>query len=220
MLRDVDLSEISDGKLYTANDMVKADCMDCIGCSECCRIMADTIILDPYDVFRLSLGIGSSFAELMAEKRVEIGLVDGILLPYLCMREDTGACSFLDEEGRCSVHSHRPGFCRLFPLGRVYDEEGDFKYFLQTHECVKTNRTKIKVSKWIDTPNLKKYEEYIKSWHKLTRALNIKCDESGQYEVRKELTMNLIKLFFLMPYEEGDFYPQFDARLESFYSIL
>mgnify|MGYP000287869036 CR=1 FL=1 len=26
MLRNVDLSEISDGKLYDANDMVKADC--------------------------------------------------------------------------------------------------------------------------------------------------------------------------------------------------
>ena len=28
MLRNVDLSEISDGKLYDANDMVKADCKD------------------------------------------------------------------------------------------------------------------------------------------------------------------------------------------------
>mgnify|MGYP000367457226 CR=1 FL=1 len=27
MLRDIDLNEISDGRLYTANDMVKADCM-------------------------------------------------------------------------------------------------------------------------------------------------------------------------------------------------
>ena len=33
MKRDIDIKEISDGKLYTANDMVKTDCHDCIGCS-------------------------------------------------------------------------------------------------------------------------------------------------------------------------------------------
>ena len=31
--RDIDLKEISDGRLYTANDMVKIDCNDCAGCS-------------------------------------------------------------------------------------------------------------------------------------------------------------------------------------------
>ena len=29
MKRNIDLNEISDGRLYTANDMVKADCHDC-----------------------------------------------------------------------------------------------------------------------------------------------------------------------------------------------
>ena len=33
MRRNVDLNEISDGKLYTSNDMVKADCYECQGCS-------------------------------------------------------------------------------------------------------------------------------------------------------------------------------------------
>ena len=39
MLRDIDLNEISDGRLYTANDMVKADCMGCQGCASCCQGM-------------------------------------------------------------------------------------------------------------------------------------------------------------------------------------
>ena len=38
MLRDIDLNEISDGRLYTANDMVKADCMGCQGCASCCQV--------------------------------------------------------------------------------------------------------------------------------------------------------------------------------------
>lgn len=220
MLRDVDLKEISDGKLYSANDMVKADCQDCIGCSECCRIMADTIILDPYDVWRMTNGIGVAFAQLMAEGKIELGLVDGILLPHLSMQGSTGACGFLSDEGRCSIHPYRSGFCRLFPLGRVYDENSDFKYFLQTKECLKTNRTKIKVSKWIDTPDFKRYEGFIKEWHALCRKLNIKLDESGDYELRKSLTMELVKIFYLVPYEESDFYPQYEGRRDVFIKAL
>ena len=39
MRREVTLEEISDGKLYDANDMVKADCQDCKGCCDCCKGM-------------------------------------------------------------------------------------------------------------------------------------------------------------------------------------
>ena len=39
MKRNVTLEEISDGNLYEANDMVKADCQDCKGCSDCCQGM-------------------------------------------------------------------------------------------------------------------------------------------------------------------------------------
>ena len=36
MKRQVTMEEISDGKLYTSNDLVKADCDDCEGCHACC----------------------------------------------------------------------------------------------------------------------------------------------------------------------------------------
>ena len=57
MRREVTLEEISDGKLYDANDMVKADCQDCKGCCDCCKGMGDSVLLDPYDVCRLSRGL-------------------------------------------------------------------------------------------------------------------------------------------------------------------
>lgn len=41
MRREVTLEEISDGRLYEANDMVKADCQGCSGCCECCRGMGE-----------------------------------------------------------------------------------------------------------------------------------------------------------------------------------
>ena len=39
MLRDIDMSQVSDGRLYSSRDMVKAGCDDCKGCSACCRGM-------------------------------------------------------------------------------------------------------------------------------------------------------------------------------------
>ena len=64
MRREQTLEEISDGKLYDSNDMVKADCHDCEGCCDCCQGMGDSVILDPYDVYRLTQKTGKSFNEL------------------------------------------------------------------------------------------------------------------------------------------------------------
>ena len=82
MRREVSLEEISDGRLYELNDMVKADCGGCEGCSQCCRGMGSSIILDPYDVYRLTTGIGKSMQELLATS-VELNVVDGVILPNL-----------------------------------------------------------------------------------------------------------------------------------------
>ena len=117
MRQNVSLAEISDGHLYKANDMVKADCGGCEGCSQCCRGMGSSIILDPYDVYRLTTGIGKSMQELLATS-VELNVVDGVILPNLKMQGTREACAYLDTEGRCSIHPYRPGICRVFTLGR------------------------------------------------------------------------------------------------------
>ena len=44
------LEEISDGKRYGLNDMVRAACNDCAGCSSCCEDMGESILLDPLDI--------------------------------------------------------------------------------------------------------------------------------------------------------------------------
>ena len=200
MKRNVSLEEISDGRLYTSNDMVKADCGDCQGCSACCHGMGESIVLDPLDIYRLTTNLEMSFEALM-NRYIELNVVDGIILPNLRMAGAQEACGFLDGNGRCSIHAHRPGICRLFPLGRYYEGDG-FKYFLQTNECKKENRTKVKVKKWIDTPNLKQYEAFISDWHNLLMKLEERANDSD------EATAKQIK-----PYDRSvDFYPQYEER--------
>lgn len=208
MIRNVSLEEISDGKLYGLNDMVKAGCDDCKGCSACCHGMGSSIVLDPYDMYRLTAGIEKSAAELLAES-LELHVVDGIILPNLKMSGEQEACAYLDKQGRCSIHPYRPGICRLFPLGRYY-ENGTFQYFLQVHECRKENRTKVKVRRWIDTPEAGRYEQYISDWHYYLKALQERITPDNA----KEISMYVLKLFYLLPYAaEQGFYEQFERRL-------
>lgn len=216
MKRYVSMEEISDGKLYRAQDMVKADCLGCRGCWKCCQGMGESILLDPLDIWRLEQGLGRGLSALMEEGRVALRVVDGVILPYLKMVGRQEACSFLGPDGRCTIHSLRPGFCRLFPLGRVYDEDGDFRYFLQTSECDHP-KAKIKVEKWLDTPGLKLYEDYIRSWHGLQTELRHGMESRADDEYNKRINMSLLSFFYLTPYESNEeFYSQFADRLAHF----
>lgn len=215
MLREIDLSEISDGKLYTANDMVRIECQECKGCSSCCHDMGESIILDPYDLYQLEKGLHTSFAELMQGK-IELHVVDGIIQPNLKMQEGTLQCGFLNSEGRCSIHELRPGFCRLFPLGRIY-EGGNFKYFWQIHECAYPNRSKVKIKKWLGIPELSVYENYIRSWHNFLKEVQEIITHTENEEIVRNLNMLVLNEFYVNQYEMGaaSFYEQFESRIST-----
>lgn len=226
MLRNVSLEEISDGRLYGLNDMAKLGCNDCSGCSSCCRGMGNTIVLDPYDVWRLTGGLGMSLQQLLAG-HLELNVVDGIILPNLKLAGDSEQCTFLNEAGRCSIHPYRPGICRLFPLGRYYEEDG-FRYILQVHECEKQNRSKVKIRKWMDTPDMERYDAYIADWHAFLSKLRVKLEketlagassdaadeEASSQDLAKSISMYVLQQFYLLLYDTSrDFYSQYEARM-------
>ncbi len=226
MLRNVSLEEISDGRLYGLNDMAKLGCNDCSGCSSCCRGMGNTIVLDPYDVWRLTGGLGMSLQQLLAG-HLELNVVDGIILPNLKLAGDSEQCTFLNEAGRCSIHPYRPGICRLFPLGRYYEEDG-FRYILQVHECEKQNRSKVKIRKWMDTPDMERYDAYIADWHAFLSKLRAKLEketlagassdaadeEASSQDLAKSISMYVLQQFYLLFYDTSrDFYSQYEARM-------
>lgn len=216
MRRNVSLEEISDGRLYCLRDMVKADCHGCRGCSKCCRGMGNSVVLDPYDIYRLQAGVHRNAVQLLQEGRLELHVVDGCILPNLNMSGEGERCTFLGADGRCSIHGSRPGICRLFPLGRYY-ENGDFKYFLQVGECSEKNRTKVKVEKWIDTPDPQRNHDFICAWHELLKAVEKAAAGNEDSVQAKSLNMELLNNFFLTEYNvEEDFYGQFYERLSRY----
>lgn len=213
MEREIDLNQISDGKLYLANDMVRTGCNECAGCSSCCRGMGDSIILDPYDMYSMEQGLGVTFESLMEDK-ITLNVVDGIIQPNIKMQQGNDCCAFLNEAGRCSIHAFRPGFCRMFPLGRIYEED-TFRYFLQVHECAYPNKTKVKVKKWLEIPELGKYEDYVRRWHFFLKEVQEIIKKTENDGIIKSLNMYLLNQFYVKMYDvTEDFYHQFEQRME------
>ncbi|MBQ7954880.1 MAG: YkgJ family cysteine cluster protein [Lachnospiraceae bacterium] len=214
MERQVDLMEISDGKLYGLNDMVKACANNCDGCSACCHGRGDTITLDPLDVHHLKTGLQTGFEQLMTGG-ISLGVVNGIIRPSMMMTEEEDSkCIFLNAQGRCGIHSFRPGLCRLFPLGRVYEEDG-IKYILLTGECVRENRTKVKVRKWIDMPDMDAYEKFLIEWHDFLKEIEAAVTDAKDDTFAKNLNMYVLRKFYVENFGETEeqFYLVFAQRL-------
>lgn len=208
------LEDISDGHIYDIEDMVKADTRGCNGCSVCCHDIGDLVVLTPFDVYELVNHLGMSFDTLLIDK-LALREEKQILLPYLKMQGDSKACSFLSEEGRCTIHGCRPNICRLFPLGRIYERD-NFKYFLQVDNCVEPNLGEVKVREWIGIKDYEQNKAFILEWHNLLKALAFRMKFIHEDSEKEALHNYLLDTFYRLQVNEGeDFYTTFDKRLSS-----
>lgn len=173
MKREIDINEISDGKLYDIDDLVRADTAGCGGCSACCHGVGELVHLNPFDVFCIRKATGLTFDALLSDMLV-LRPNGKLLQPHLGMHDESEACRFLSTEGRCTIHEHRPSICRLFPLGRVYDDQRDFKYILLKGACVKPKLDKIRVSKWINIDDYDANKTFLLEWYRLNKALTFR----------------------------------------------
>lgn len=215
MKRELDMSEVSDGQIYHINDLVRVGCNDCANCSECCRKVGDSIILDPYDIFNLEKGLGCGFEELISSGKIELRVVDGVIQPNLKIRDGGQGCNFLSEKGRCTIHDFRPGFCRLFPLGRIYDDDGSFSYYIQVKECPHQNKTKVKVKQWLGISGVQNYEKFVVNFHAV--LINLRQMLLEQPDREKELNMKFLNHFYLQPYDtEANVYEVLEDRINKF----
>lgn len=103
----------------------------------------------------------------------------------------------------------------------TFYENGGFQYFLQIHECRNQNRTKVKVKKWIDTPDLKQNTEYILKWHDFVNDVQEKLMKVADEGLFKRVNLFLLQHFFIELYHsDEDFYEQFNGRLEKAKAVV
>ena len=84
--------------------------------TSCCRDKRLSLL--PYDVLRLTRGLGCSSGDFLA-KHAELEIEPASGWPTLRIRLDpSGRCPFVTEEG-CAVYRDRPTCCRIYPLARA-----------------------------------------------------------------------------------------------------
>ena len=207
------MNEISDGKLYCAEDMVNAGAGGCKNCSWCCEDMCDTIFLDPYDIYALCKGIGKEYKELIDENYLEIGLNNLVSMPHI--KDRGNGCGFLTENKRCSVHDFRPGICRLFPLGRYYHDD-TFSYILQTRGCSAEVHDEVKVRDWLEIEDLEKYEEYVLKWHAVVKEISGFMMKPAAPGVKLKTHELFLEHFYEKSYDlSKEFLPQIYDRIKA-----
>lgn len=221
MLRDIDLSEISDGKFYQVDDVVHCGTKGCKNCYACCAVTGDAVVLDPYDCAALCYACNVGFDALL-ERHIGLRPVDGLILPFVNKTVDQNGeeiCVFLDDERHCMIYAARPGICRMFPLGRVYDAEArDFSYILQIHEC--EHRTEdVRIRDWLKIPQVERYEQFVKDWHFFMKDAEHVMHAHPEEDFVKKLCMAILNVFYRKPYGT-DFYGEFSERLNQMYEII
>lgn len=201
-------------KYLEAGDLAKIACNNCQGCHACCTGMGQSIVLSPLDIYRFEAGLDMTFEQLLASY-IELHVEDGVILPNMKMQERTEACGLLDENGRCSAHAFRPGLCRLFPLGRNY-ENNTFQYFVVEGACPHPQKSKVKISKWLEEPNLRQNEQFIAEWHYFIKDMkNVVQWTTDKPECAKKINMLILQEFYMNPYDiTQDFYEQYRQRKE------
>jgi len=195
--------------------MAKISCPSCSGCGECCRDMGDSVRLDPYDIYLLTENLGRPFSDLLNDC-LALHAEDGLVLPHLLMKEDgkgPSSCAFLDRNGRCSVHSFRPGLCRLFPLGREYDGSS-FSYFIVEGGCSMPGKSKVRISSWLGYEDLSSYEAFTAQWHYFVKDMQEILLQSPDSEESRQLALYILQKFYVQPWDPaGNFFAEFEERL-------
>ncbi len=89
--------------------------VDCF--TNCCRDVS--IILTPYDVLRMKKALHLDSTEFL-EKYTLLGCTKDQKVPVVLLKMNSGdkRCPFVTEEG-CSIYTHRPWACRMYPLGQA-----------------------------------------------------------------------------------------------------
>ena len=70
----------------------------------------------------------------------------------------------------------------------------------------------MKLKRWLDTPDLARYEKFVNDWHYFLEAVEHTIGDLSNEATAKKINLYILQNFFLLPFA-GDFYEEFDRRL-------
>ncbi len=143
----------------------------------CCKNFTERerIVLDPYDVYRLSRNRRAStgrFLELYADLRLDHETHIPIALLKYQGEESRNKCSFLRSFG-CAVYEDRPLRCRLYPLGIIWNRGASYFNLINNCPCGNdANSRSWTVRGWIAESKAEPYIENQRPLNDLYQNMN------------------------------------------------
>ena len=104
----------ADARVLSESDLLQLSC-GVNGCTSNCCTKSAPIVLNPYEIASICRESKMSYEDLL--DIVETDRVNGF--PLVMLPRDP-ACHFWTDRG-CRIYQDRPLACRLFPLGRVFE---------------------------------------------------------------------------------------------------
>ncbi len=92
-----------------SEDLTASDIFDCRQCGDCCLGYGGTYVTDD-DIRNIAEYTGED-PDLFVEKFCDISGGKPVLT-----QNETGKCTFFDEEKQCTIHPVKPRMCRAWPF--------------------------------------------------------------------------------------------------------
>jgi Fe-S-cluster containining protein len=180
------------------NEKFSFACHPGISCfGECCRKLR--LMLTPYDVVKLREKLGLSSKDFIDRfTTMEFRSPSYAPILFLKMSEQgEQTCPFLSSEG-CSVYSHRPSACRIYPVARATRYHGVHGVLLESFFLVKEahcrgfeENVEWSVRDWLKDQGLEEYHRFNDEWTRILMNPRLK----------KGLTGHQQELFYVATYE-------------------
>jgi len=138
----------------------------CDKSGRCCKDRFDNpILLSPYDAFRLQKNLNLSSSDFARKFGRKISGADSqlpiMLLEYQQSGNNHNKCPFLRSYG-CRVYEDRPLVCRMYPVGRITDEDMNYYFFLtKTADYCQLGKGKEhSIEQWLEETRVEPYFEW------------------------------------------------------------
>jgi Fe-S-cluster containining protein len=193
----------------------------CKACGKCCKHRED-ILLTPYDLFRIAADLHRTPKEII-ERYCEV--YEGGTSHFPVVRAvpvpPDNSCPFMRNR-KCSIHAKKPVVCRVYPLARMFTEEGESRYLFNGAGCKHDPKT-VTVREWIGDISTEESETAGRLWRDVIFTIGpaIQPDKlKVSADIRQQILAAVFAVLWLNYDIEAPFVPQLEKKIEALKNIL
>jgi Fe-S-cluster containining protein len=194
-------------------------CFECRQCADCCRNVANAVMLESLDVFRIARHFQMEPAEVVEMYSEARTVAWGAPILMLKTTGSNHSCVFL-ESGKCSIEPVKPRTCKLYPLSVGPDDDLVNRIIIKTperqfHYHGKSHRT----GDWADTNMSTEAAKYIELEYRAFQSLGWDIRRIPR-ELENDVLMQMLLFRYCYFDTSKNFLTQYRRNIEQLKSQL